>query len=100
MDDNGYARKDTPLCPISFTDSDVQHTINILQQQEDIDTQLENIRNAIGISTDGWTSKEEYEGAVGRAELIKKQGLESLDTEEEKEMTLKHWPFDDFDEEV
>ena len=100
MDDNGYSGKTIPACPISFSEPDVQHTIDILQQQEEIDTQLENIRNAIGINTDGWTSKEEYEGAVERARLIKKQGLESLDTDDEKEMTLKHWPFDDFDEDL
>lgn len=99
MDDNGYIGKVIPSCPISFTKPDVQHTIDILQQQEDIDTQLENIQNAIGINEDGWTSKEEYNGAAERAKLIKKQALESLDTEEEKEMTLKHWPFGDFDEE-
>ena len=99
MDDNGYDVKAMPLSPIAFTEPDVQHTINVLQQQEDTDTQLENIQNAIGINADGWTPNEEYEGAVERAKLIKKQGLDSLDTEKEKEMTLKHWPFDDFDEE-
>ncbi|RMZ92588.1 hypothetical protein DV736_g142, partial [Chaetothyriales sp. CBS 134916] len=99
MDDNGYDGKALPSCPISFTELDVQHTINVLQQQEDTDSQVENIQNAIGINADGWVSNEEYEGAVERAKLFKKQALESLDTEEEKEMTSKHWPFDDFDEE-
>lgn len=98
MDENGYSGSALPSCPISFTEPDVKNTIKTLQQQEEVDTQVENIRNAIGISADGWTTKEEYEGAVERAKLIKKRGLENLDTEEEKEMTLKHWPFDDFDE--
>lgn len=99
MDDNGYDREALPSLPISFTEFDVHRTIMVLQQQEDTDTQLENIQNAIGISADGWTPNEEYEGTLERARLIKNQGVESLDTEEEKEMTLKHWPFDDFDEE-
>ncbi|EXJ82365.1 hypothetical protein A1O3_06178 [Capronia epimyces CBS 606.96] len=99
MEDIGYDEKVMPPCPISFSELDVQHTLAILQQQEDTDTQLEKIQNAIGINADGWTSNEEYEGVVARAKLIRKQGLESLDTEEEKEMTSRHWPFDDFDEE-
>ncbi|KAH0842096.1 phosphotransferase family protein [Fonsecaea pedrosoi] len=98
MNENGYFGKGIPSCPISFTELDIQRTIDILLQQEDIDTQLEKIQNAIGINADGWTSNEEYEEAVGRAKLIKMQALASLDSEEEKEMTLKHWPFDDFDE--
>ncbi|KAK6365426.1 hypothetical protein LTR64_008795 [Lithohypha guttulata] len=99
LEDNGYDQETLPSCPISFTEADVQKTIGILGQQEDTDTQLSDVRDAIGITVDGWTSNEEYDNAVEHARLIKRQGLESLDTEEEKEMTLKHWPFDDFDEE-
>lgn len=99
LEENGYDKEDMPLSPISFTEPEAQNTINILLQQEETDAQLENIQNTIGINADGWTSNEEYEDAVERAKLVKKQGLESLDTQEEKEMTSKHWPFDDFDEE-
>jgi cyanate lyase len=99
LDDNGYAGKAMPLSPISFSGPDVHQTRDVLQQQEDTDTQFETIRNAIGINTDGWTPNEEYEGAVRQAQRSKKYVLESLDIEEEKVMTLKHWPFDDFDEE-
>ncbi|RMZ75960.1 hypothetical protein DV737_g5059, partial [Chaetothyriales sp. CBS 132003] len=96
---NGYMGKDIPLCPIAFAEADVQHTLNTLQQQEDTDTQLEQAQNVIGVSTDGWTPNDVCEGAVEQARDIKTQGINSLDTEEEKMMTLKHWPFDDFDEE-
>ena len=98
-DDNGCVGETIPLCPITFTKSDVQHTIEVLEQQEDTDMQLEHIQNAIGINADGWVPSEQYEGAVERARLIKKQGLDSLDTEDERRMTSEHWPFDDFDEE-
>jgi hypothetical protein len=73
----------------TFTDFDVQQIINILQQQKDVDTQLESILNAVEISTDGRRSKKEYECAVERAGLLKMQGLESLDTEEEKEPNMR-----------
>ena len=99
MNDNGCYGKSMPLSPVSFTECDTHRTTMVLQQQEDTDTQLETVQNAIGVSADGWTSNEEYEGALEWARILKKQGVESLDTEEEKELTLKHWPFDDFDEE-
>lgn len=84
MDDNGYAGEATPVCPIPFINSDIRYAVVGYKQQVDVDTQLENIRNAIGISTAGWTLKGYYEGAVERAEFIRKQGLESLDTEERR----------------
>lgn len=99
MEDNGYDRETLPSCPISYTEVDVQKTIDVLRQQEDIDTQLGDIRDAIGINVDGWTPNEEYSNAVERARLIKMQALESLDADEERELTSKHWPFDDLDEE-
>ncbi|KIX92545.1 uncharacterized protein Z520_11721 [Fonsecaea multimorphosa CBS 102226] len=99
LNENGYSGAAIPLCPVSFTELDVQRTINILLQQEDMDTQLKKIRDAIGISRDGWASNAEYDQVVQLAKLIKMQALASLDSEEEKEMTLKHWPVDDFDEE-
>ncbi|RMZ77403.1 hypothetical protein DV738_g4429, partial [Chaetothyriales sp. CBS 135597] len=100
IEDNGHATKATtpPLCPISFAESDVRYTIDMLQEQEETDTQLESVRNAIRINTEGWTPKEEYDGAVERETLIKGKYLEYLDTDEERKMALEHWPFDDFDE--
>lgn len=94
--ENQHETKDVS---IHFTQTDIDRTLNRLRQQEETDTQMENIRNLIDVSVDGWTSVSEFEDAVNRAELIKEQALENLDTDEEREMTLRHWPFDDFDEE-
>ncbi|RMD44905.1 hypothetical protein DV735_g23, partial [Chaetothyriales sp. CBS 134920] len=101
IEDNEYITKagGPPSCPISFAESEIKYTLDILQQQEETDTQLENVRNAIGINAEGWTPTEEYDGAVEREKMLKKQGLDSLDTEAERKLTLEHWPFDDFEEE-
>ena len=80
-----HTMRKTCLSMVSLTKPDAQHRINVLQQQENTDTQLKYIQDATGITADGWASNQEYEGAVERARFMKRQGL---GTEEEKEMTL------------
>ncbi|PWY71413.1 hypothetical protein BO83DRAFT_447084 [Aspergillus eucalypticola CBS 122712] len=88
----------TDPCPISIATARSDSIMHLQSMQEEIDLQLKHIRNAIGISSDGWTPPEEYEAACARALQIKADGLASLDTDYEREMTDRHWPFDDHNE--
>ncbi|GLA27970.1 phosphotransferase family protein [Aspergillus phoenicis ATCC 13157] len=88
----------TGPCPISFSTAKSDSIMHLQSMQEEVDLQLKHIRNAIGISADGWTPPEEYEAACARARQMKTDGLASLDTDYEREMTNRHWPFDDHNE--
>lgn len=88
----------TGPCPMSFSSAEAASIMHQQSMQEEVDLQLKRIRNAIGIGVDGWTPKEDYEAACSRARQMKVDGLASLDTEYEREMTDRHWPFDDHDE--
>lgn len=99
MEENQPGQDYRPPSPLPLPEPDVQDTLHVLSQQEEMDDQLKNLRDIIGVTAEGWTSNEEYLGALERARMIKIQGIESLDTQEEKDLTMKHWPFDDFDEE-
>ncbi|EHA25872.1 hypothetical protein ASPNIDRAFT_121921, partial [Aspergillus niger ATCC 1015] len=88
----------TGPCPISFSTAKSDSIMHLQSMQEEIDLQLKHIRNAIGISVNGWTPPEEYEAACARARQMKIDGLASLDTDYEREMTNRHWPFDDHNE--
>ncbi|KIA75868.1 phosphotransferase [Aspergillus ustus] len=85
-------------CPISFSPTEVESIMRLQNEQEEVDLQLKIVRDLIGISIDGWTPLEEYEAACARARQIKIDGLASLDTDYEREMMRRHWPFDDHDE--
>ncbi|KAF2498771.1 kinase subdomain-containing protein [Lophium mytilinum] len=85
-------------CPITYTNSDVEKITRIIRDWELTDTGLEYSRRRIGITVDGWTSNEEYDGAIIRAREAKQEVLDSLDDEFDKEMTARHWPLDDHDE--
>ncbi|EEH04098.1 phosphotransferase enzyme family protein [Histoplasma capsulatum G186AR] len=86
-----------PPCPITFDLSEAQDTLRIEKEYEKTDSQLSLIRDAIGVSIDGWTSNEMFEDAIARAKEFKKMAIDSVsDNKIDQEMTEKHWPFDDF----
>ncbi|PLB49956.1 phosphotransferase family protein [Aspergillus steynii IBT 23096] len=88
----------TRPCPISFPAAQADSIMDFQNMQEEVDLQLKRIRSFIGIGVDGWTAPGEYEVACSRARQIKADGLASLDTDHERKMTSRHWPFDDHDE--
>lgn len=87
-----------PLCHISFPLAKVDSIISLQNMQEEVDLHLKRIRNVIGIGVDGWTLPDEYEASCSRARQMKVDGLASLDTKYEREMTDLHWPFDNHNE--
>ncbi|KAJ5570042.1 uncharacterized protein N7459_009472 [Penicillium hispanicum] len=88
----------TDPCPISFPSAEADSIMRQQSMQEEVDLHLKQIRNVIGIGVDGWIPPDEYEAACSRARQMKVDGLASLDTEYEREMTDRHWPFDDHNE--
>ena len=86
-------------CPISLSEEEMERRLKVEASLNEVDEDLDNIRGCLGISSDGWTSNENYENAKEKAMLIKEQGLASIkDDPWLKEMSERHWPLDDFDE--
>ncbi|KAE8148907.1 phosphotransferase family protein [Aspergillus avenaceus] len=92
---HGYS---TGLCPISLSTAKADSIMSLQNMQEETDLHLKQVRNFIGIGVDGWTPPDEYEAACARARQMKVDGLASLDTDHEREMTDRHRPFDDHNE--
>lgn len=87
-----------PPCPITFDEEEAQDCLRIEALQEDIDTDLERFREAIGISIDGRTSNDHYEDAVAQAAFLKAKTIGNAEDGHEREVTEALWPFDDHDE--
>lgn len=85
-------------CPIRFDNGEIGETLQGMAKQEEADSQIEILRNALGISVDGWVSHEGYQDAVAQAAEMKLQAIEYAESDLEREMTVKHWPFGDYDE--
>ncbi|KAI5362917.1 putative protein kinase [Septoria linicola] len=86
-------------CPIQIDQSTSEDTMETMMEQEDIDSRMEILRDMLGVSQDGWVSNERYDVAVIKAAAMKEEALGYADDDLEREMTARHWPFDDFDEE-
>ncbi|RAL11141.1 phosphotransferase enzyme family protein [Aspergillus homomorphus CBS 101889] len=72
----------TNPCPIPFPPAKADSIMHVQGIQEEVDLQL----------------KQNLKLLCARARQIKVDGLASLDTDYEREMTDRHWPFDDHDE--
>ena len=69
------------------------------ESHRDADGDVEQINEFVGIASDRWTPNERFESAKDKAVEIREQALASADDDLWlKEMSGRHWPFDDYDE--
>lgn len=81
-------------CPISFTEEEAARYLRINAEQDYVDEKVSLLRDAIGIGEDGWVSNENYDRAVAENHRLKEELLKDM-SDEERQLSLKHWPFDD-----
>jgi hypothetical protein len=86
-------------CPVSFTQKEAEHIDALDDLHRDADGDVEHINELLGIASDGWTPNERFESAKSKSAEIREQALASADDEPWlREMSERHWPFDDYDE--
>lgn len=91
---------DPAPCPISFGKEEADETLDKILQQEELSNTMNILREAIGISTDGWVSYERYDSALAEANAMKVKTLEYAENDLERQMVDQNWPFQDFDEDT
>jgi len=84
-------------CPISFTEEEAARYLRINAAQDYVDEKVSLLRDAIGIGEDGWVSNENYDRAVAENQRLKEELLKDI-SDEERQLSLQHWPFDDHTE--
>jgi hypothetical protein len=90
---------ETPACPMSLTDDEIQKRGLLDASLREVDYEMERINNILGVACDGWTRNEYFPNAKERARSIKEKGLAAVNDDPWlKEMTERHWPFDDYNE--
>jgi hypothetical protein len=88
-----------PACPITIGEQEAQRLATLDESLREVDSEMERITRFLGIASDGWTSNESFESAMERARLIREEGLDAVsDKPWLREMSERHWPFDDCDE--
>ena len=89
---------DGPACPISFSKEEADECLRVDLLLKGVDTDMAGVRDNIGIGSDGWVSNEDYEGAVERNRYIRQQVIDQAEGDVARELSLRHYPFDDHDE--
>jgi hypothetical protein len=89
----------TPPCPVSYTQEEARKTDALDDLHREADGDMENVNELLGVGSDGWMPSERFESAKEKAAEIREQALASADDESWlREMSERHWPFDDHDE--
>ncbi|RMZ68811.1 phosphotransferase enzyme family [Pyrenophora seminiperda CCB06] len=95
LDNDGTA----PTCPVSFTQEEAERIDALDDLHRDADGDVEKISELLGVASDGWTPEERFESAMSKLAEIREQALASVDDDPWlREMSERHWPFDDYDE--
>ncbi|KAF2425360.1 hypothetical protein EJ08DRAFT_736814 [Tothia fuscella] len=89
---------DAPDCPISFRQEEVDEALRLDLLLKGVNADMAGVRENIGIGSDGWVANEEYDGAVERNAYIKQQVVDQAESDEARELGLRHYPFNDHDE--
>jgi len=95
---DGAGGKVSSQCPISIDGDEADAVLEAAMKQDEADGQMEILRNVIGIGSDGWVAHDSYHDAVAKAAEMKEQAIAYAENETERELTVRHWPFDDHDE--
>jgi len=86
-------------CPIVLGEQEAQRRAALAESLHEVDSEMERINGVLGIASDGWMSNESFGSAKEKAALIKEEGLCAVsDDPWLQEMTKRHWPFDDCNE--
>jgi hypothetical protein len=86
-------------CPVTFTQTEAEQIDALEGSHRDTDGDVEQIKEFLGIACDGWTPNEQFESAKNNAAEIREQALTSADDDPWlREMSARHWPFDDYNE--
>ncbi|PLB44146.1 hypothetical protein P170DRAFT_513400 [Aspergillus steynii IBT 23096] len=87
-------------CPVQFSEEEIQNVTDYGAQEDDLMQDLSQMRDVIGIDTQGWVADDEQlQVSVSVARQIRDGMLEHCESEIERTAIVEHFPFEDHDEE-
>jgi hypothetical protein len=81
--------------PVSYTGEEIVQCLAIDEKQHEADAQMQTLRDCFTTNIDGWVSPELYEQAKARAQDVRQQMIDVVDTDEERQEIEENWPFQD-----
>jgi len=76
----------------------MEECLIIDEKQKAADSQMQAIRDFIGVNIESWVPNNLYEAVVAKEKHIKAQMVDAADTEDERKQIRENWPFQDHEE--
>lgn len=83
---------------VAYSDAEMEEYLALDEKQRVADSQMQKLRDFIGVNIDGWTPNSLYDEAVVKEKLVKQQMMDAADTEDERKGISENWPFQDHEE--
>jgi hypothetical protein len=80
---------------INYSEEEITQCLAIDAKQQEVDVQMQTLRDCFTINIDGWVSPELYEQAKARVQDVRQQMLDVVDTDEERREIEENRPFQD-----
>jgi hypothetical protein len=85
---------------VSFTKEEAERIDALDDSHREADGDVANINDMPEVAFDDWTTNDRYESAKAKAAEVREEALASADDDPWlREMSERHWPWDDYDEE-
>ena len=88
----------SPPCPLSYSQGEVEECLNLNRKMRETNKQLQTTTESLGMGVEGWVPNERYELSKALEARMKEQALGFAESDLERRMLERHWPFDDQDE--
>lgn len=84
--------------PTKYSEAEEKWALDVDDQQQDSAKMMQTFRNHIGCNVENWVPAEDYEIAMQKARDLKAQVLANAETNAERELIDRDWPFQDYEE--
>lgn len=81
-----------------YSEAEEQWALDADEQQKDSANLMQTFRNHIGCNIENWIPAEDHESAMQKARDLKAQVLANAETNADRELIDRDWPFQDYEE--
>lgn len=85
-------------CPISYSQNEVAECSQIYKKMQEVEEQFGAAKECLGVGSEGWVPNERFHISKAMAANMKDDALRFAESNFERDMLQRHWPFDDQDE--
>lgn len=92
------SRRASPAPPVKYPETVIEEILALDEQQKEAYTDMETMRDMLGVDIQGWVPNELYEFTIKNVRRVKAALADDCEGQDDVIALKEHFPFDDFDE--